>query len=270
MSSPQVQTRVISTDEPFDRFVSRPVSAVLMRPLKNTKVTPNMVTFVAAVFGVAAGVFLWLRQGPAAAACVALYVILDCADGQLARLKGTGGSPEGRAVDGLGDYLTGIAIHGGLIAWITHLHGLVWGIALGIGAGLSMAWHSFLFDRYKRRYSGNHDDLEAMRRDCKEVGGFKGWMIRQMTPYCERLYADATVPDQAAYQQRIGRLMYLWLLNGPTTHFTVMIVLFALSLPTEYAIACVGPFNALAVITLGLQKRLESRPPPVVEPAVEG
>ncbi|MGM0557326.1 MAG: CDP-alcohol phosphatidyltransferase family protein [Myxococcota bacterium] len=72
-------------------YVARPVAAVLVYALRRTPITPNQVTFLgAAVFiGVAAALIMmpgWAGMLVAAAILEFSYV-LDCADGQLARLK---------------------------------------------------------------------------------------------------------------------------------------------------------------------------------------
>ncbi len=73
-------------------YVARPLAAVVVYALRRTPVTPNQVTFLgAAVFiGVAAALIAlpgWSGMLVAAAVLEVSYV-LDCADGQLARLKG--------------------------------------------------------------------------------------------------------------------------------------------------------------------------------------
>ena len=74
-------------------WIARPLTAVLLLVLRRTPLTPNQVTFVGiAVFAVAA-VILVATPGRWAgflvfAAVLELSYLLDCADGQLARLKG--------------------------------------------------------------------------------------------------------------------------------------------------------------------------------------
>lgn len=73
-------------------YVARPLAAVMVYFLRRTPITPNQVTFLgAAVFvGVAAALIAmpgWAGMLVAAAVLETSYVF-DCADGQLARLKG--------------------------------------------------------------------------------------------------------------------------------------------------------------------------------------
>jgi phosphatidylglycerophosphate synthase len=92
----------------WNRFVARPLAAVLLVPLVKTPVTPNQVTLATLpVFLLAA--LTWCccpgRTGAiAGAVLLELAYVLDCVDGQLARLKGIS-SPVGAHLDFLIDEL---------------------------------------------------------------------------------------------------------------------------------------------------------------------
>jgi phosphatidylglycerophosphate synthase len=90
----------------WNRFVARPLAAVLLVPLARTRVTPNQVT-LATLFVFLAGAAM-LAVCPARGALIVsvavleLSYVLDCVDGQLARWKGTS-SPVGAHLDFLMD-----------------------------------------------------------------------------------------------------------------------------------------------------------------------
>src|SRR5258707_5002148 len=90
----------------WNRFVARPLAAVLLVPLARTRVTPNQVTLATLVVFAAGAAMLALRPGRGAlvgaAAILELSYVLDCVDGQLARWKGTS-SPVGAHLDFLMD-----------------------------------------------------------------------------------------------------------------------------------------------------------------------
>ncbi|MEA2700678.1 MAG: hypothetical protein QOI66_4949 [Myxococcales bacterium] len=92
----------------WNRFVARPLAAVLLVPLARTQVTPNQVTFLTLVIFVAGALMLALMPSwgalIAAVAVLELSYVLDCVDGQLARLKGLS-SPVGAHLDFLMDEL---------------------------------------------------------------------------------------------------------------------------------------------------------------------
>lgn len=73
-------------------YIARPMAAVLVYFLKRTPVTPNQVSFlgVGVFFAAAALLALWTTPPGMLAAALVLQLsyLFDCADGQLARLKG--------------------------------------------------------------------------------------------------------------------------------------------------------------------------------------
>jgi phosphatidylserine synthase len=99
----------------FTEWVARPPAAVVVYALRATPITPNQVTFLsAAIAAVACAMFAglpghgWLV---AAAAVFELSFVLDCADGQLARLRRLA-SPLGHLLDFLMDELKAMALLG--------------------------------------------------------------------------------------------------------------------------------------------------------------
>jgi phosphatidylglycerophosphate synthase len=75
----------------WNRFAARPVAAVLLVPLAKTRITPNQVTFLTLVVFVGAMVMLALGRGypwlVGAVLVLELSYVLDCVDGQLARMR---------------------------------------------------------------------------------------------------------------------------------------------------------------------------------------
>jgi phosphatidylglycerophosphate synthase len=90
----------------WNRFVARPLAAVVIVPLARSGITPNQVTLLTLpVFLAGAAVMAFAPSWGGlvgAAAIIELSYVLDCADGQLARLKGTS-SPVGAHLDFLMD-----------------------------------------------------------------------------------------------------------------------------------------------------------------------
>jgi phosphatidylglycerophosphate synthase len=97
----------------WNKFVARPLAAVVIVPLARTPVTPNQITLATLpVFLAGAAVMAFLPSWPMLCLGVAileLSYVLDCADGQLARLKGTS-SPVGAHLDFLMDELKAFAL----------------------------------------------------------------------------------------------------------------------------------------------------------------
>jgi len=97
----------------WNRFVARPLAAVVIVPLSRTGVTPNQITLATLAVFVFGAAWLALRPswGALCAGAVILEIsyVLDCADGQLARLKGMS-SPVGAHLDFLMDELKAFAL----------------------------------------------------------------------------------------------------------------------------------------------------------------
>jgi hypothetical protein len=92
----------------WNKYVARPAAAVLLVPLERSSVTPNQVTFASLVVFAGAIPLLVAMPGHAglllAALVIELSYVLDCVDGQLARLRGTS-TPVGAYLDFLMDEL---------------------------------------------------------------------------------------------------------------------------------------------------------------------
>lgn len=92
----------------WNRFVARPLAAVLLVPLASSPITPNQVTLLSLlVFGGAMAVLVAVPTYAgliAAALIIELSYVLDCVDGQLARWRGTS-TPVGAHLDFLMDEL---------------------------------------------------------------------------------------------------------------------------------------------------------------------
>jgi phosphatidylserine synthase len=92
----------------FTEYVARPPAAIVVYALRGTPITPNQVTFLSAA--VAAGACAMIALVPGwqalvlAAVIFELSFVLDCVDGQLARLRKIA-SPLGHLLDFLMDEL---------------------------------------------------------------------------------------------------------------------------------------------------------------------
>jgi phosphatidylglycerophosphate synthase len=94
----------------------RRLSPYLTRALLPTRISPNAVTGMMSVVGLAAAALLsltslWAALG--AVLLIQLQLLLDCSDGELARVRGQS-SPAGIYLDRMGHYLTEAALPIGL------------------------------------------------------------------------------------------------------------------------------------------------------------
>ncbi|HNQ79785.1 MAG TPA: CDP-alcohol phosphatidyltransferase family protein [Candidatus Aminicenantes bacterium] len=177
-------------EEWADLFLFRPLAFLLVKAIYRTSLTPNQLSVFSMVLGVAAGILLG-TGGPAAAVVVVvllfLSVVVDCADGQLARLK-KNGTHMGRVVDGAIDYVVGAAMYLGLgFGFASALDNPVRGWLLDAAAAASNIIHSVVFDYYRNRYlayvhgvsSAQTDDRNAFRREYVELGRRGGQELRR-------------------------------------------------------------------------------------------
>ena len=106
----------------WNRFVCRPLAAVLVNAVKATSVTPNQITLASFAAGMVSAVLLSVLPGYwGLLTAVLVYqssYVLDCADGMLARWRGIA-SPAGHLLDFLMDELKAFAI---LAAAAVRLH----------------------------------------------------------------------------------------------------------------------------------------------------
>ena len=99
--------KLLEIENVFDRKIYRPLAYRVALPLSYTSITPNAVTIVSIFIGVFAGLFFYYQNiwiNLLGFAILLFANLLDCVDGQLARLTGIK-SEVGRILDGLaGDF----------------------------------------------------------------------------------------------------------------------------------------------------------------------
>ena len=113
-------------DSYFNLYLARPLAAPFVAAFARTRVTPNQITFLSIVVAAAAMVPLVLLPGPLGLwlgiAGIELAYVLDCVDGQLARVTGRT-SAVGGELDFLMDELKAYLLVAAIAArW--HLHGV--------------------------------------------------------------------------------------------------------------------------------------------------
>ena len=115
----------IELSEPVVRWIQEPAAKPIVYAFKETSVTPNQVTALSALLAIIAAYFF--SHGDARSMIQGGIIfeisrILDSVDGELARAKGMA-SDWGRIVDGIGDYVSSIAILIGLMMGLSDSRG---------------------------------------------------------------------------------------------------------------------------------------------------
>lgn len=165
----------LDVEEPIDVWVHRPVAFMLARFLLPTRVSPNTVTIFSMVFGLFALVAMLTRVSGhmmLAGICIFASAVVDCADGQLARMRGTS-SALGRMLDGVADFVVALVIVGGGAVVIVREHSrslsefLMYAAVIAVTA-VTGSFHTASYDHYKNLYLkfthpkyGEAEDLES-------------------------------------------------------------------------------------------------------------
>jgi phosphatidylglycerophosphate synthase len=176
-----------AVEEPIDVWVHRPLAYVLAKALLPTPVSPNLVTCVSIVLGLGSGAcFVTAFPGHLRVAGLLLFAsaIVDCADGQLARLRGTS-SKFGRMLDGVADLVVSTATVAGAI-WVlvtSHLDPPWLGaltLAVAVATAVTGSFHTTMYDHYKNVHlrmttpgfkEGEAYDAARARFDAERAGG---------------------------------------------------------------------------------------------------
>ncbi len=265
-------------EEALDLILFRPLAYGLVKLVQPSPVTPNQITFVSLVLGVASGACYW--QGTpafflAGAMLAFLTNLFDCADGMLARVRGTS-SLTGYLFDGLVDYTTNTSVLIGM------LHGLdassdrtlfVW--LVGVPGGLSYAWWSAMVDRFRndwldKVYGRRRDprvELAEMRRIAAEFPPeshlWDRMLIRAYGLYVKLWYSapapQAVCPSAGITLETWRRarqpVMMAAVLMGPTLHLSLMMLAGAVNRVDWYFTfsLCFGTAYGLAVLAWRVQ-----------------
>ena len=123
----EASLKSIETENKIDRIFYRPIGFRIARMLRGTGITPNMVTVVSIFVGAAVGFFFYHDDLIYNVCGILLLVcanILDCVDGQLARLTGIK-SAIGRILDGFAGDIWFTCIYVGFALRLSHDYGLV-------------------------------------------------------------------------------------------------------------------------------------------------
>src|SRR5437867_3338838 len=100
--------KMTEAEEIFDLLFYRPVAFVFVKTIYRLPITPNQVTGLSLLAGLISAWYFSAGTHSALAAAAVWYAIanvLDCSDGQLARLQKSG-TLLGRVVDGTADYVS--------------------------------------------------------------------------------------------------------------------------------------------------------------------
>lgn len=147
----EASLKSIETENFVDRIFYRPIGFRIAKALRNTGVTPNMITVISIFVGAAAGFFFYktdIVYNIIGILFLIMANILDCVDGQLARLTGIK-SKIGRILDGFAGDIWFASIYIGFALRLSEQTGCYWFFALAVMSGTSHLFQANITDYYK-------------------------------------------------------------------------------------------------------------------------
>jgi hypothetical protein len=245
MSEYKSSLKSYDVEEILDLYFFRPLSFLFVKLIYPTNITPNQISVFSMMFGILAGVMFGFGQPFfLIMAGVALLVsnVLDCADGQLARLK-KNGTGIGRIIDGFIDYITGFSIFAGIgigMSLMSDNYLYIWVIT--VAGGFSRVIQNMLFDYYRNVYLqyvyGRGSDIA---KEIDEYSRMKVILDKQKGRYGEKFLVNiyikyskvqmnSTIREKVLnvtpeeYKEKNKLMLRLWSWLGSTTHLTAVII----------------------------------------------
>jgi hypothetical protein len=267
------------SEELLDLLLFRPAAFVLVKAIARFPVTPNQVSLLSLALGLAAAWEFSLGSRTAmgwGALLYALANLLDCADGQLARLQKSG-TLLGRVVDGTADYISGIAVFTGLGVGLSATGAPAW--PLVIVAAISTSLHAIFFDHYQSQFlssaAGEPDfigrEIDRFGSEIRRLRDERGsalrlQLLRGYLSYLgvqKRIARAVTQPGHSS-AGRPGHgvsMIRLWSFLGPTTNRTLLIACALFGRVELYLWLVAGAGNAWLMVASILQAGIRSVPP---------
>jgi phosphatidylglycerophosphate synthase len=290
--------KAIEVEEIFDLYLYRPLAFLFVKATFSTNLTPDQVSVVALIIGSTAGIMFGFGEYTFLVIGACMYFtsnVLDCADGQIARLK-KNGTKVGRIVDGFVDYIISIFVFIGIAIGLTYQFNWhevnLWGNALirgnpiayiwilSILAAVSSAVQAFYFDFYRNKFlevvygkvSNIIDEINEYEEEKKKftddpayANFFEKLLINLYLKYSylqlkiqkdhEENHSE-NKPNAKLYYVKNRLLLRLWSYMGSTTHITLCIVCALLNNMEVFLIICILPLNLLMIALFLVQKQV--------------
>ena len=268
-------------EEVFDLFFYRPLAFLLVKLIYKTNITPNQLTIAAIFMGVIGGCFY--AQGLpqyyiVGALFYMMFNILDCSDGQLARLK-KNGTHTGRIIDGFADYIATTAVFIGIGIGFANMQSnpAYWWMLIVI-TGISNTVHAVLVDYYRTRFldyvldrkSTFEEELDDFKNEYIQIKGKKGksfdrFIIGLYLKYNNiqsKLTANKktdksfkTTPQE--YFKKNKTIIRFWIILGPTSQISTLIICSIINRFDVFFWIMILGFNLLALVLWIIQHQID-------------
>jgi len=290
--------KAVEVEEIFDLLIYRPLAFIFVKATYSINIKPDQVSVAAMFFGSAAGVLFGFGTFTSITTGALLYClsnVLDCADGQIARLK-KNGTKVGRIVDGFIDYIVSIFIFFGIAFGLTKqfsahdiiLYGntsleldpylYIW--IISILGGISSAIQALYFDFYRNKFleiaynkaSNLIDEInefEEEKRKFEEDPAYANFMEKILINiYLKYSYLQLNIqkdhenntvkakPDAKLYYSKNRFLLRMWSFMGSTTHITLCAFFALINNLEAFLMFCILPLNLLMLILYFIQRKV--------------
>lgn len=275
--------KMAEVEESVDLFIYRPIAFLLVKTIYRTRITPDHLTISAMLAGLTGGVFYAFgtqsTTNIASILCI-LFIILDCSDGQLARLK-KNGTPLGRLLDGIADYTVVTAMYIGIAIGYAPRNGEP-SAMLGLLAlsAISIIIQELLVDFYRTRFLDTinqrkntfEEGIREYRNEYVRIKNQGGRYLERYIIYIYLVYSK--VQRRLTSRKKVARLQYIspedyyhknrvmirfWVFMGPSAMRTSLIICSLFGRFDIYFWITIGGFNILAIILKLVQHQVDRR-----------
>jgi phosphatidylglycerophosphate synthase len=273
--------KMTEVEEVIDMVFYRPLAFLLVELVYPTRITPDHLSIAAIIMGIAGGfayAFGLQLSCVIGALFYLLFNILDCSDGQLARLKKNGTSV-GRLIDGFADYLATVAIYVGIAIGYSNnpeqpSFMLIW-LSL---AGISTIIQESLVDYYRTRFldivlkrkNTFEEGIEEYKKEYESIKNQKGKWLHKIIIYIYLIYSNIqrklaarkkreksfnATPQDYFNKNRI--IIRFWVFIGPSAKITALILCSLFCRFDLFFSIVIGGFNILAVSLWIIQHQID-------------
>jgi phosphatidylglycerophosphate synthase len=260
--------RPMVLDERFDVSVSRPLARWMARHFHRLGFSADQVSMIAMGCGVSAGFAfisggLWSVLG---GLLLLAMVVIDCADGEVARLSPPSDKPwRGRMLDGMADLMTVLSVHIAMVVILTrdglvvggHPFGVLESLVLVVLGFVSFSWNSSVVDDIKQRLRPASVDRDLAQYADQKKTLFESFLYFVLVRYVKILDGVTGHGRPGGYE-----LFQQVAIVGPTHHLVAIAIagMFAPLAPSvflTYLLVTIGPGNLYLWSVLHRARRRE-------------
>jgi phosphatidylglycerophosphate synthase len=273
--------KMAEVEELVDLIIYRPLAFLLVISIFNTKIKPDHLTLAAMVMGIIGGFCYSSGTRDACIAgsvCYLAFNILDCSDGQLARIK-KNGSSIGRLLDGIADYIAAIAVYIGIAIGFSGKPDQPSSFILLVAlAGISIVIQESLVDYFRTRFldvvlqrQDTFDEgMEEYRKEWERLKTQNGLWFSKFVVFIYLVYSEiqrklaakkkkVTFVNTSSgdYFKKNHIIIRFWVLMGPSAKITTLIICSLFMRFDIFFWIVIGGFNILALLLWIIQYRID-------------